>query len=71
MAPGSTDDVARKVGIARSTLELWIRQRKVRPQVVRIGRRTFRLWSDKEIRKVKEVKAKTYRKDRGRKKEKK
>ena len=63
--------MARKTGIARSTLERWIRQGKVRPEVVRIGKRTFRLWSDKEIKKVKEVKAKTYRKGRGRKKQKK
>ena len=71
MAPGSTEEVARKVGVARSTLELWIKQGKVKPQLVRIGKRAFRLWSDKEIKKVKEVKAKTYRKGRGRKKQKK
>ena len=71
MAPDSTEEVARRVGIARSTLELWINQGKVKPQLVRIGKRTFRLWSDKEIKKVKEVKAKTYRKGRGRKKQKK
>jgi len=70
MAPLSTEEVAKQVGIARSTLELWIQQGRVNPKVVAVGRRNYRLWSTKEIAKVRQVKQKTYRKGRGRKKQK-
>jgi excisionase family DNA binding protein len=68
MSPQSTAEVARLLGIARSTLEVWIQQGKVRPRVMRVGRKTYRIWTEREIEKVRRVKKKTYRKGRGRKK---
>lgn len=70
MGPFSTEQVARQLGIGHSTLELWIQQGKVKPKTVRIGKRAYRLWTEGEIRKVRRVKEKTYRKGRGRKKNK-
>ena len=69
MSPQSTGEVARLLGIARSTLEVWIQQGKVRPRAMRVGRKTYRVWTEREIEKVRRVKKKTYRKGRGRKKE--
>jgi excisionase family DNA binding protein len=68
MSPFSTEEVAERLGIARSTLEVWIQQGKVKPKTVRIGKKTYRLWTEREIEKVRRVKKKTYRKGRGRKK---
>ncbi len=68
MSPQSTGEVARLLGIARSTLEVWIQQGKVRPRTMRVGRKTYRVWTEREIEKVRRVKKKTYRKGRGRKK---
>ncbi len=64
MGPLSTEEVAREVGIGRSTLELWIRQGKLNPKVLQIGRKNYRVWTDREIEKVIAVKRKTYRKRR-------
>lgn len=67
MGPLSTEAVAKHLGIGHSTLELWIQKNKVKPKTVRIGKRTYRLWTHDEIDKVRRVKEKTYRKGRGRK----
>ncbi len=64
MGPLSTEEVAREVGIGRSTLELWIREGKLNPKVLQIGRKNYRVWTDREIEKVIAVKEKTYRKRR-------
>ena len=69
MSPISTEEVARLVGIGRNTLERWIREGKLTPKTVRVGKRNYRLWTEREIEKVRRVKKKTYRKGRGRKKE--
>lgn len=69
MVPLSTKEVAKQLGIARSTLELWIQQGKVKPKKVQIGEQEYRLWTEGEIERVRRVKKKTYRKGRGRKKE--
>lgn len=69
MSPRSTREVAQLVGIHLRTLETWISAGKVKPATVKIGEKTYRLWSDREIEKVRRVKEKTYRKGRGRKKE--
>lgn len=68
MVPLSTLEVAKRVGIARSTLELWIQLGKVKPKAMRIGKRAYRIWTDEEIAKVFRVKEKTYCRGRGRKK---
>ena len=67
-SPLSTEEVAKLLGIGYSTLELWIQQRKVKPKTIRIGRKVYRVWTEREIEKVRGVKQKTYRKGRGRKK---
>jgi predicted site-specific integrase-resolvase len=59
--------VAERVGIHWTTLELWIKKGKVRPRTVQIGKKTYRLWTEREIERVRGVKEKTYRKGRGRK----
>ncbi len=69
MSPISTEEVARLVGIGRNTLERWIREGKVTPKTVRVGKKNYRLWTEREIEIVRRVKKKTYRKGRGRKKE--
>ncbi len=69
MSPISTEEVARLVGIGRNTLERWIREGKLTPKTVRVGKRNYRLWTEREIEKVRRVKKKTYRKGRGRKKQ--
>ncbi len=68
MSPLSTEEVARIVGIGHRTLERWISEGKVEPKTVVIGRKTYRLWTEQEIDKLRRVKGKTYRKGRGRKK---
>jgi excisionase family DNA binding protein len=70
MSPLSTKEVAKTVGVGHRTLELWIRQGKIRPKTIVIGNRRYRLWSAQEIERVHRVKEKTYRKGRGRKKRK-
>ncbi len=68
MSPLSTEEVARIVGIGHRTLERWISEGKVGPKTVVIGRKTYRLWTEQEIDKLRRVKGRTYRKGRGRKK---
>ncbi len=68
MSPLSTEQVAAKLGIHRTTLELWIRQRKIKPKAVYVGKKAFRLWTEREIEKLRRIKERTYRKGRGRKK---
>jgi hypothetical protein len=52
-------------------LELWIQQGNLKPTKVQIGEQEYRLWTEAEIEKVRHVKERTYRKDRGRKKKRK
>lgn len=69
MAPLSTEDVANLVGVGRGTLERWLREGKVpRPRPLRVGRKVFRMWTNRDIKRVKLYKEKAYRKGRGRKK---
>jgi len=70
MSPLSTAQVAKRLGIARSTLELWIQQGRVKPRTLAIGKKVYRIWTGQEIGRVHRVKEKTYRKGRGRKKKK-
>ena len=68
MSPLSTKEVAKIVGIGHRTLERWVSQGRVGPKAIVIGRNAYRLWTEREIDKVRRVKEKTYRKGRGRKK---
>jgi hypothetical protein len=64
----STAQIAAQVGIDRVTLERWIRDDKVKlPKTIAIGSRRFRLWTAADVQRVRQVKARTYRKGRGRK----
>jgi len=65
----STVQAAELAGISRITLERWLADGKIpRPRIVRIGKRGFRNWTQKDIGRIKAFKRKFYRKGRGRKK---
>lgn len=65
----STEDVAKKSGISRITLERWLAAGKVpAPKRIQIGRSVFRGWTRQDVERVKRYKAQFYRKGRGRKK---
>ena len=69
MSPYSTREVASKVGIHLATLEEWLSKGKVKPpKTVQVGAKSYRLWRDRDVEKVREYKEKSYRKGRGRKK---
>ena len=64
----STQDVARKVGINRVTLERWLSSGKVEsPKILRFGKGKFRDWTAADVERVRKYKQKNYRKGRGRK----
>lgn len=65
----TSPDVAKLVGIHWVTLERWLATGKIpAPKPFRVGRQVFRDWTPSDIRRVKEYKAKFYRKGRGRRK---
>lgn len=69
MAPLSTEEVARAVGVSRVTLERWLGSGKVTaPRPLRVGKNIFRNWASRDIERVRRYKEKFYRKGRGRKK---
>ncbi|MBI4459914.1 MAG: MerR family transcriptional regulator [Acidobacteria bacterium] len=69
MTPMSTAQVASAIGVHPATLEEWLSKRKVKPpKVVKIGARSYRLWTERDVETLKQHKAKFYRKGRGRKK---
>jgi len=64
----TTAGAAKAVGIARHTLQRWIREGKVRaPKLILRGGRGVRLWPDAYMKRLAQVKVSTYRKGRGRK----
>ena len=70
MSPRSTREVAALVGIHRATVEEWISKGKIRPpKEVTVGQRIFRIWTDEDIKRLREYKKESYRKGRGRKKQ--
>jgi excisionase family DNA binding protein len=67
----TTAEAAKAVGIARHTLQGWIRTGRVKAPNAQIREgRAVRLWSDADVNRLAQVKASTYRKGRGRKKRK-
>ena len=72
MTPLSTAEIAKLLGVSKSTLERWLKEGKVpRPRPLRVGRKVFRMWTDGDIKRGKLYKKKFYRKGRGRKPKKK
>ncbi len=68
----TTAEAAKAVGIARHTLHLWIRTKRVKaPRAVLRNGRGVRLWSQADIAQLRRIKERTYRRGRGRKKKKK
>jgi excisionase family DNA binding protein len=68
MAPLSTEEVAKQVGIGRVTLERWLANGKLRaPKMIKYGRNRFRNWTTADVKRVVKYKAAHYRKGRGRK----
>jgi hypothetical protein len=64
----STEEVARKVGVNRVTLERWLSSNKVQqPKTIRFGRSEFRNWTADDVERVRKYKQENYRKGRGRK----
>lgn len=64
----STEQVSRKVGIGRATLERWLSGGILRgPKTVRFGKSEFRDWTDRDVKRILKYKQKNYRKGRGRK----
>ncbi len=67
----TTSEAADRVGISLVTLQRWIAAGKVKaPRPTLIGAVGYRLWSAKDIEKLKAAKQAVYRKGGGRKKKK-
>ncbi len=65
----TTKQVARIIGIGRSTLVAWLRSGKVKePRRIRGGGIDARVWTARDVERVRMWKAANYRKGRGRKK---
>ena len=65
----STEEAAKAVGIHRVTLQEWIRTGKARaPKPVLRNGRGVRLWTKKDISRLRTLKNRIYRRGRGRKK---
>ena len=62
----NTREAAKTVGIARHTLQRWIREGRVKPPnvILRDGR-AVRIWSPLDVKRLAQTKANTYRKGRG------
>ena len=62
-------EAARIVGIGKTTLLTWLREGKIaEPKRVLIGGMNIRVWSDRDVQKLRKYKEANYRKGRGRKK---
>ncbi len=65
----TTKQVAPIIGIGRSTLVAWLRSGKVKePRRIRGGGIDARVWTARDVERVRKWKAAHYRKGRGRKK---
>lgn len=64
----STEKAAEAVGITRATLQAWIKDGKVTPPAPTLeGAVAKRLWSVKDVERLRNAKKEHYRKGRGRK----
>ena len=67
-----TLEVAKAVGLNLRTLHRWIAEGKVKaPKLIVVHGRTVRLWTQKDITQLREVKKEIYRRGQGKKKKKK
>jgi DNA-binding transcriptional MerR regulator len=65
----TTAEAAKKAGIHQVTLQRWIKSGKVKaPVPTLVGAVGYRLWSDEDISRLKQVKQIAYHKGSGRKK---
>jgi predicted site-specific integrase-resolvase len=68
----STAKVAAEVGVSKLTLVRWLVAGKIKePRRVNQGGQEVRIWTDRDVERVRKYKAAHYRKGRGRKKGKK
>ena len=68
----TTEEAAKAVGLHRVTLQDWIKNGKVKaPRPSLQNGRGVRLWTEKDVLRLRLVKDRTYRRGRGRKKKKK
>lgn len=64
----TTTEAAEKTGIHLSTLQRWIATGQIKaPKPTLIGAVGYRLWSSKDVARLRKVKQEIYRKGRGRK----
>jgi len=69
MKTWSTKEAANQIGVNRVTLQRWLLAGKVsEPRRIKSGGLDFRVWTQRDIERVKRYKAANYRKGRGRKK---
>jgi excisionase family DNA binding protein len=53
----STGEAADQIGVSRQTLQEWIASRRVKvPKAIKMGRLSVRLWTKKEIGRVRQFK---------------
>jgi hypothetical protein len=63
----TTKEATEKVGISRATLQVWIAVRKfIPPGPTLIGARAKRLWTEKDLARLRKTKDKIYWKGQGR-----
>jgi excisionase family DNA binding protein len=63
----TTAEAAKKVGIHLATLQRWIAAQKIKaPKPTLLGAVGYRLWSKNDVGRLAQIKAKTYRRGRGR-----
>jgi DNA-binding transcriptional MerR regulator len=68
MEPYSTSQAAQMVGIHKVTLKRWLLEGKVQePRRMKTNGTVIRLWTDRDVERVKKYKQENYRKGRGRK----
>jgi excisionase family DNA binding protein len=66
-APFTTKEAAAKVGIARATLQAWIKDKKIRPPKPTLeGAKAKRLWSESALDRLRKAKERIYWKGQGR-----
>jgi DNA-binding transcriptional MerR regulator len=64
----STAQVARMIGVHKVTLQRWLLEGKMKePRKVRVGNVDARIWTDRDVERVRQYKQENYRKGRGRK----
>jgi DNA-binding transcriptional MerR regulator len=69
MAIRSTLEVAKLIGVGKTTLLTWLRDGRIpEPKRVSQGGVDLRLWNDRDVERVRKYKEANYRKGRGRKK---